>query len=158
MNQLIKNGIHLMFKVAQLDHVHVMVADKYEAAVWYENVLGLAVVKSKEFWAEGGGPLVISSDDGNTALALFSRVGDKAEIAFRVDAQGFRDFLKHAESINLLNKKGNAISIGDVVDHDAAYSIYFNDPDGNLMEVTSYDYDELNQAITAMRDTDELMT
>ena len=55
----------------QIDHVELFVPDRYEAARWYERVLGLRVVPEFEPWATGGGPLMISTDEGNTKLALF---------------------------------------------------------------------------------------
>lgn len=33
-----------MFKVLQIDHVELFVPDRYEAARWYERVLGLEPV------------------------------------------------------------------------------------------------------------------
>lgn len=38
-----------------------------------------------------------------------------------------------------------------VVDHDKAYSIYFSDPYGHCLEVTTYDYDALRAELTEMR-------
>ena len=138
-----------MFKVQQIDHIHVMVEDKFEAAKWYEQTLGLTIVKEKEYWAQGGGPLLISSDHGNTSLALFSRKGPRAEVAFRVGVDGFFEFVAHTKNLDLINSDGEALSQSDIVDHDGAYSIYFDDPSGNLLEVTSYDYDEIKHRLQA---------
>ncbi len=60
------------FHVLQIDHVELFVPDRHEAAGWYQRVLGLAVLPEYQEWAtDQGGPLMISSDDGNTKLALF---------------------------------------------------------------------------------------
>ena len=60
------------FRVSQIDHVEMFVPDRVEAARWYHEVLGLAVLRDFEDWAQDRhGPLMISSDDGNTKLALF---------------------------------------------------------------------------------------
>ncbi len=50
----------------QIDHVHIFVPGRYEAAKWYEKILGLKIIKEFEFWAAEGGPLMLSADDGNT--------------------------------------------------------------------------------------------
>ena len=60
------------FRVSQIDHVELFVPDRDEAAKWYEEVLGLTVLRGYEDWAKDPhGPLMISSDDGSTKLALF---------------------------------------------------------------------------------------
>ena len=60
------------FRVLQIDHVELFVPDRREAADWYQRILGLEVVPEYQEWAAvPGGPLMISSDDGNTKLALF---------------------------------------------------------------------------------------
>ena len=63
------------FRVSQIDHVEMFVPDRYAAAAWYQQVLGLNVLRDYEDWAKDPhGPLMISSDDGNTKLALFEGV------------------------------------------------------------------------------------
>ena len=59
-------------RVSQIDHVEMFVPDRYAAATWCQQLLGLAVLRDYEDWAKDRhGPLMISSDDGNTKLALF---------------------------------------------------------------------------------------
>ena len=51
------------FRVSQIDHVEMFVPDRGEAARWYAEVLGLAVVPGYDDWAsDPQGPLMISSD------------------------------------------------------------------------------------------------
>lgn len=138
------------FRVDQLDHVELFVPDRREAAEWYERVLGLKVAPWAEHWAEDpSGPLMISSDNGGTMLALFTGVPQGAQptagfhrVAFRVNAPGFIDFLKRLSSIGLVNELGDRVSKDRVVDHRSAWSIYFSDPYGHRLELTTYDYDE----------------
>ena len=61
------------FRMGRLDHVHIRVPDRAEAARWYAEHLGFEPVKAFDFWATGfeGGPLQISADGGRTMLALF---------------------------------------------------------------------------------------
>ena len=137
------------FKVQQIDHVELFVPDRYEAAAWYKDVLGLEILPLYEFWAEDeDGPLMISSDGGSTKLALFygepqgsrDAYGHK-RVAFRTDGQGFIQFLSEIESKEIYEKAGRRRTDNDVVDHDQPYSIYFSDPCGYAYEVTTYDYD-----------------
>ena len=59
-------------RVTQIDHVEIEVPDRYEAARWYRVALGFEICRDYEFWAQvADGPLMISTDDGKTKLALF---------------------------------------------------------------------------------------
>jgi catechol 2,3-dioxygenase-like lactoylglutathione lyase family enzyme len=147
-----------MFKVQQIDHVELYVPDRYEAAGWYERVLGLQIVRECEGWAADGGPLMISSDAGSTKLALFE--GRPApppatltaafhRVAFRVSGGGFSEFLRRLPELALEDSRQRPVTADSVVDHRQAYSIYFDDPYGHLLEVTTYDYDEVSAFLAA---------
>jgi catechol 2,3-dioxygenase-like lactoylglutathione lyase family enzyme len=138
-----------MFKVLQIDHVELFVPDRYEAARWYERALGLQPVQECEPWAAGGGPLMISSDAGSTKLALFEGQPVAADtkaafrrVAFRVTGNGFAEFLRRLPELSLTDSRHQPVTADSVVDHQQAYSIYFDDPYGHMLEVTTYDYDE----------------
>lgn len=147
------------FRVLQLDHVEVFVPNRHEAAAWYKRVLGLEIVPEFEFWAQDPqGPLMISSDCGSTKLALFRGPTDGAEggsgfrlVAFRVDGGGFIAFIRRLDSLQLRDHRGRAVTIDSVVDHDKAYSVYFSDPYGHRLEITSYDHDALREALKGFR-------
>ena len=134
------------FRVSQIDHVHVYVSDQRAAARWYADVLGLEVFKDIDD-ADEGGPLTISSDGGNTCLALFKKKSGAATarstVAFRVAGGGFLDFLGRLGSLRVEGENGRPLVPSDVVDHDYCFSIYFSDPDGNPYELTTYDYDDV---------------
>lgn len=139
------------FSVQQIDHVEFFVPDRHEAAEWYDRVLGIKIVPDFAYWAEDpGGPLMISPDGGHTKLALF--VGDAQgkrqtagfhRVAFRVDGDGFMAFLTHIETHPVYGVNGDRITQKSVVDHDKSWSIYFCDPWGHRLEVTTYDYDQV---------------
>lgn len=139
--------------VERIDHVHVFVADRYEAAAWYWRTLGLETMKQYEHWAQSGrGPLMISPDDGNTKLALFESKRKEEPtlegantIAFRTNGQGFCQFLDRLYDYPVFDRKGKSASSLEIVDHDMAFSVYFNDPDGNSLELTTYDYEYVSK-------------
>ena len=151
------------FRVSQIDHVELYVPDRYAAAAWYERVLGLTVLRDFEVWAKDpGGPLMISSDDGNTKLALFEgepqgsrKPAGFSLVAFRVDGTVFVEFLKRLAEVTVVNRRGTRVMGQHVVDHEKAYSIYFCDPHGHSLEVTTYDYDAVTQLLDDVQFADE---
>jgi catechol 2,3-dioxygenase-like lactoylglutathione lyase family enzyme len=154
------------FRVLQIDHVELFVPDRHEAARWYRQALGLEIVEAYRHWAEDPrGPLMISSDGGSTKLALFEGTPQGARatagfhlVAFRVDAAGFVDFLRRVEDLGLNDHRGRPVASHSWVDHDKAYSIYFSDPYGHRLEITTYDYDAARGALTALRGDGERRT
>src|SRR5262245_63865552 len=93
---------HAPFRMGRLDHVHIRVPDRAEAARWYAEHLGFEPVAEFDFWATGfeGGPLQISADGGKTTLALFEvsdghpMVAQQTGVAFSVDAETFISFAR----------------------------------------------------------------
>ncbi|MCO5198882.1 MAG: VOC family protein [Anaerolineae bacterium] len=141
------------FRVQQIDHVELFVPDQHEAAHWYRHVLGLEILPQHEHWASDGGPLMISSDEGSTMLALF--VGEPRgmqptagfhRVAFRVDGPTFMQFIGRLSALQLTGEHGKQVSADDIADHEQAYSIYFCDPHGHRFEITTYEYDFVTQA------------
>jgi len=144
------------FRVEQIDHVELFVPDRYTAARWYEQALGLRVLPEYEHWAGPGGPLMISSDNGQTKLALFEGEprGDRPtaghhRVAFRVGGAGFLQFLEHAREATLYSESGDLLSQLRPVDHGKAFSVYFCDPYGNRFEVTSYEYENVRDGLVS---------
>ena len=91
------------FRVAGLDHVHVYVRDRAEAARWYGSVLGFRRDARFGSWArELGGPLTLTAGDGLTHLALFEdskRAGKATTVALRVDGPSFVTFHKRSAQL-----------------------------------------------------------
>lgn len=141
------------FKVLQIDHVELFVPDQYEAARWYAHVLGLEIVEASEQWARDGGPLMISSDGGSTMLALFKgqptaspETAAFRRVAFRVTGDGFAGFLDRLSDLALVDARERTVTRELIVDHQLSFSIYFTDPYGHLLEVTTYDHDQVRRS------------
>ncbi len=147
------------FRVLQIDHVELFVPDRQEAAGWYQRVLGLEVVAEYQEWtADRGGPLMLSGDDGNTKLALFEGPPQASRptagfdrVAFRVNANDFVDFLQRLTDRPLKDDRDRPVTADSVVDHSKAYSVYFSDPYGHRLEVTTYEYEATRAALIGVR-------
>lgn len=143
------------FRVVQVDHVELFVPDRYEAAGWYARVLGLRIVEEFERWAANpSGPLMVATAGGGTKLALFQGEPQDSRptagfhrVAFSVDAGGFVAFVRRLDDVGVTDDRGRAVTAGSVVDHGQAYSIYFCDPYGHRLEITTYEHEATRAAL-----------
>ena len=126
-----------MLRVEGIDHVALTVRDVARSVAWYETVLGLER-RYADVW--GDFPAVVGV--GTTSLALFpAPVPEPApppgrevlsirHIAFRVDRAAFDQARSELEAQEVR---------ASVEDHTEAHSLYFTDPDGHQLEITTYD-------------------
>lgn len=123
------------------DHVHVHVRDRDAAEAWYARVLGFIRSSALESFARNGGPLMIQDPAGSVHLALFERSTPQAvtTIALRVTSDSFVDWQAHFARLG-------DVSV-ELQDHEIAMSLYLRDPDGNTLEITTYDYAAMKQAL-----------
>ncbi len=138
------------FRMGRLDHVHVRVPNRAEAARWYAEHLGFEPVARFDFWATAfeGGPLQISADGGRTMLALFEAteqhpmVAQTGGIAFSVDADTFVAFGRALPGA-IPEASGRPLELGDLVDFDLCWAFNLADPWGNQYELNCYEYDRV---------------
>jgi catechol-2,3-dioxygenase len=130
-------------QMKSIDHVHVSVVDRAAAEHWYEKVLGLSRVKDLEFWAPNGGPLTIQNHGGTVHLALFEGTPNErpSTVAFEVGAEEFGQWRAHLAKVLGVQLEAE--------DHTVSWSIYFNDPDGNPFEITTYEYEAVQRLARA---------
>jgi len=120
-----------------IDHMALSVRDVAKSTQWYIDVLGFED-RHNNVWK--GVPAFLSK--GTTALALFPvRDGDQSasakpppirflHLAFRATRKNFvvaQEELKH---------RGIKFEFQD---HEISHSIYFRDPDGHQLEITTYE-------------------
>ena len=131
----------MMPTLKSIDHIHVFVANRNAAMTWYKETLGLTPIAELEFWAKGGGPLTITDRGGSVHIALFESapVQCRSTIALGVGAAEFMAWKQH-----LGEKLGRKL---EPEDHDVSWSLYFNDPDGNPYEITTYEYEGLSKML-----------
>ncbi len=136
--------------MGRLDHVHIRVPDRAEAAAWYAKNLGFEPVDAYEFWARGfeGGPLQISADGGKTMLALFQAsdghpmAPQQTGVAFSVDVETFMSFARSLPG-KIDNPLGERLTLADLVDFDMCWAFNLVDPWGNQYELNCYDYERV---------------
>ena len=124
------------FELAGLDHVALRVKDLERSAAWYREVLGLQPM----FEGAWGGVPIMLGIGGLAAIALFpaGEAGVSGRAAIEIDHFAFRasraDFERARES---LEQRGIEV---DFQDHEISHSIYFLDPDGHQLEITTYEF------------------
>ena len=116
-----------------LDHYAVNVADLQRAADWYRRILGFNVLhKWNTTWMVG---------KDNIKVGLFLRPDAKPpsdpdkelliqHVAFLLDGDKFEAALKELSE--------NGVQVDGPEDTGIAFSAFFNDADGNLLEFTTY--------------------
>lgn len=121
-------------KIQELGHVVIKVRDRSRAEQFYAELLGLPVVARRD-----EPPMTFFSLGNHHDFAILA-VGDSGpdaapnapglfHVAFRVG-----DTLEDlAEAKNYLESQG--VAIGMIADHTVTKSVYFADPDGNMIEV-----------------------
>ena len=127
-----------------IDHVALSVTDVERSAKWYIEVLGFER-RYQDVWK--GIPVFIGK--GTTAIALFRAegsehpVGDShraqpgahtgprmLHLAFRASGEAFKAAQQELQSHGIPFQ---------FEDHEISHSIYFRDPDGHNLEITTYD-------------------
>jgi catechol 2,3-dioxygenase-like lactoylglutathione lyase family enzyme len=118
-----------MFQVEGIDHVALRVSDQEASKAWYHDVLGLERAFAEEW---GDAPAVMLAKDSGFALFKARAPGGVLvhHVALRVDRENFEAAQAQLES--------QGISF-EFQDHGAAHSIYFEDPDGLRLELTTYE-------------------
>jgi len=118
-----------------IDHVAIGVRDAERSAKWYTEVLGFERIH-EGMW--GGVPTFIGKGDAGIALFPAShepKLSNHREIrmlhlAFRADRENFLGAQRELE------KRGIKFEFQD---HEISDSIYFRDPDGHQLEITTYE-------------------
>jgi len=128
--------------VSALDHVHLYVADPQAAAEWYGRVLGLQIHPSTSA-LKGKDYLYMATARGQYCATIFPgrppSDGDHTT-AFRVPGGTFIAFGDSLPDPEIAGRSGAPLQTREADDHGLAWSYYFQDPDGNHLEVTTYDH------------------
>jgi catechol 2,3-dioxygenase-like lactoylglutathione lyase family enzyme len=124
------------FELAGIDHVALAVRDVERSANWYCDVLGFER-RHEGMWH--GIPVFVGKEATSIALFPVQASDPKApnhrdtiamlHLAFRADRENF--LLAQRE----LKERGIKFHFED---HEISHSIYFRDPDGHELEITTY--------------------
>jgi catechol 2,3-dioxygenase-like lactoylglutathione lyase family enzyme len=122
------------FRVEGVDHVALRVSDQAGSIAWYRGVLGLDRVHEEE-WGDVPAMMVAHG----SGVALFPADGAAGQgpefmhVAFRVDRRTFDGARARLADLGIETRFAN---------HGVAHSIYFTDPDGHRLELTTYELED----------------
>ena len=123
-----------------IDHVALGVRDIEQSAKWYIEVLGFERLYGG---AWNGVPTFVGK--GNTGLALFPASSNKKSapsghrdlrilhLAFRANRENFLAAQRELQKREIKF---------EFQDHEISHSIYFRDPDGHQLEITTYEVEQ----------------
>ena len=137
-----------MFTLQQIDHVALAVTDLEKSIAWYHDVLGLER-RYEDAWKDA--PAMLCA--GSTCVALFPLRPDDSSARTSSSAQpGMRHMAFRTTYGDLLEAEKNLQERGipfEFQNHGIAHSIYFADPDGHQLEITTYDLPKPEQPFLA---------
>jgi catechol 2,3-dioxygenase-like lactoylglutathione lyase family enzyme len=119
-----------------IDHVALSVRDIERSAQWYIDVLGFER-RHEGIW--GGVPVFIGK--GTTSLALFPANSNARSTTSPQDEVRILHLALRANRNNFLAAQEELKQRGikfEFQDHEISHSIYFQDPDGHKLEITTY--------------------
>lgn len=105
----------------RLDHAAFETDDPRGAAVFYERILGARIVEAE------GHPVMAYV--GNTGFAFHERGGPGDHVAVRVS---------EAERVEIKRRLDEAGIESEERDHEIGVGLFFEDPDGRLLEAITY--------------------
>jgi catechol 2,3-dioxygenase-like lactoylglutathione lyase family enzyme len=126
-----------MFELEGLDHVALAVRDVERSADWYVEVLGFER-RFPGMW--GGVPVFVAR--GKTAIALFPQRNARANPPPPRESAGILHLALRADRKNFAAAQRELARRGiefHFTDHEISHSIYFRDPDGIELEITTYE-------------------
>ena len=129
-----------MFELEGIDHVALSVPDVEQSAAWFIDVLGFERLYPG-MW--NGVPVFIGK--GTTAIALFPRRDGQESASLQqghANEAGMLHLAMRADRKNFLAAQEELKNRGikfEFSDHEISHSIYFRNPDGLRLEITTYE-------------------
>ena len=134
--------------------MHLYVTDRPAAVAWYRRVLGLVPYGA---WPKDDAPdhplFLAPGLGGHHCLSIF--VGPRPEggdrtVAFHAPARAFVEFARGLGGAGLRGYDGSPLTAGDHHDYGMALAFNFLDPDGNQLELVTYEVEEARAGLEAL--------
>ncbi len=126
--------------VSGLDHAALVVRDLAESKRWYAKMFGFAPLDPN------AGPSSPYIGNATTRLALLEENEERTYVAPAIQGPRACHIAFGTYAVTFLAYQRQLMEAGtryEKLVHSDCQSIYFSDPDGYLLEVTTYDLDKL---------------
>jgi catechol 2,3-dioxygenase-like lactoylglutathione lyase family enzyme len=128
----VRKGSAMTFALQRLDHVSLNVGDRARSIAWYRDVLGL---EQRNHPTEDAEPVFMG--EFGRCVGLFQAQAGAPGRPY--ESVGLRHV---AFTVDSLEQAQDRLREGGVdfrfEDHGNAHSVYFRDPDGHVIELTTY--------------------
>jgi catechol 2,3-dioxygenase-like lactoylglutathione lyase family enzyme len=116
----------------RLDHVSINVVDRARSIIWYRDVLGLPQLNEP---TDDDEPVFVGNPGLQFGLFQAQVVSPDRE----TESSGLRHVALAVDDLEAATKRLDAHDVSyRPEDHGNALSVYFRDPDGNTLELTTY--------------------
>ncbi len=126
-----------MVKLQHLDHIAITVTDMERSIRWYQEVLGMERRFADE-WGDAPAMMML----GNSGVALFPARTSNPQKRPDNNTLAMRHFAFLATRADFEQAQEELRQRGiefEFQDHTVSHSIYFEDPDGHEVEITTYE-------------------
>lgn len=119
-------------RLQRLDHVSLNVIDRTRSIAWYRDVLGLPQLNQP---AEDDEPVFL----GRPGLQFGLFQAQRQSPAREPESSGLRHVAIVVDDLDAAEKRLRSYAVEfRYEDHGNALSLYFDDPDGHVVELTTY--------------------
>ena len=117
--------------IGRIDHVALVVRDLQTSKKWYGEMFGFESLENSPYVGNGGVKLaLLQIAVGSTFAPPVSQGARACHFAFGADRSTFDSYRVRLDDLNMRYEE---------LTHNDSQSIYFSDPDGYLIEVTTYE-------------------
>jgi len=128
----------MRFTVDRLDHVVLTVRNRDTSANWFQRVLGMDIEeygRNNRVALSFGGQKINLRPEGSEGWTTASTAAPGGSDLCFVTAIASEDVIRHLEACGVQVIEGPVARLGAL---GPMTSVYCNDPDGNLIEIASY--------------------
>jgi glyoxylase I family protein len=119
-------------RLQRLDHVSLNVADRTRSIAWYRDVLGLLQLNQP---SDDGEPVFL----GQPGLQFGLFQAQRQSPAREPESSGLRHVAIVVDDLDAAKERLRSHGVDfRYEDHGNAVSVYFDDPDGHVLEITTY--------------------
>ena len=125
-----------MFQIESVDHIALTVQDRQRSTAWYQQIFGMQRYY-QHVWTGPGDPVVLCT--GGACVALFQADSTESLRSRRLGQNHFALKVDRANFEKAQEELRQQCIEFRLEDHKICHSLYLSDPDGYVIEPTTYE-------------------